>query len=104
MKDRYNLWQLDELGRRYGCRPSSFIAGLDEWTAYQLDLATMMQGRWIDGKLSETDDKGKPINKLVDLLEMSTAGQDGSPPPVDNYRSLARPGLRTVKINPDGTW
>lgn len=92
------------MGRRYGCRPSSFIPELNDWTAYQLDMATMLQGKWIDSRLDERDQDGNQIHKLTDLLELSTTPGDNTAPAVDNYRSLARPGLRTVKIKSDGTW
>lgn len=39
------------------------------WTAYQIDNAVTYFGAYIENKLAEMDDKGKPINKLEDFVE-----------------------------------
>lgn len=83
----------------YATRPSSFL-GLrsDSWEAYQLDLAALTLGRWVENKLAETDKTGKPVNRLNDLLGNS------KPDDESQFRSLA--GMATVKMKiPDsGIW
>lgn len=84
----------------YGTRPSS-ILGLpqDSWIAYQLDLAVVKFGRWVENQLAETDSKGKPKNRLDDLLRENDK-------PVDDTAFAPMKGLVTKKVNirPDGTW
>jgi len=94
--NKQNLWQLDELARRYGERPSSFL-GLapDSWEAYQLDVATWMVGIWIEGKLAERDKQGKLVHRLRDLL---------SDAPTSGFRSLATPDTKRMAISESGVW
>lgn len=93
-----NLWELDALAQRYGQRPSSFL-GLEPtgWAAYQVDVAALTLGRWVDGKLSERDKQGKPVHQLAALLMPPEKKDSG-------FRALAGPNVRRVKINDDGTW
>lgn len=88
------------MATRYSQRPSSFF-GLpaESWEAYQLDTAALYFGRWVDGKLSERDGKGKPIHRLADLLRPPKKGEK-----VSAFRPLGGPGVKRVKINADGTW
>lgn len=55
----------------YGTRPSQLI-GLtrlrDEWLAFQYDTSIAFFGMWVEGKLSETDSKGRPKHDLEKLL------------------------------------
>lgn len=63
------------------CRPSALIqlhSPRDGWLAYQFDMAVSLLGRYIDGKLSEHDDKGKPTHTLPGLLADATGGDAGS--------------------------
>lgn len=102
MESRANLWELDELARRYGQRPSQVVGIDDPWAAYQLDVATLTVGRWVDGKLAERNKKGKPVHRLVDLLrEKTDQGQGGSS---SGFRSVA--GLVTERraIPASGVW
>lgn len=38
------------------------------WLAYQFDNAVLLFGNWVEGKLKETDYKGKPKHKIESLL------------------------------------
>ena len=89
------------MGQRYGQRPSSFI-GLkaDSWEAYQLDVAVLTVGRWVDGKLAETTKDGKPVHRLVELLSDKPEKAQGS----DGFRSVAGLVTQKVKIGPSGVW
>ncbi len=89
------------MGQRYGQRPSSFI-GLraDSWAAYQLDVATLTVGRWIDSKLAETTKDGKPVHRLVDLLSNKPAAGQGS----DGFRSVTGMVTERRAIPASGVW
>jgi len=91
---------LDELGRRYGQRPSSFL-GLppDSWQAFQFDLATWTVGRWIDGKLAERDKQGHPLHRLQDLLRDAPQGQD-----TGGFRSLKHMAAKKMTVPASGIW
>lgn len=39
------------------------------WASYQFDNAVIWFGSYIENKLTEMDDKGKPVWKLDDFLE-----------------------------------
>jgi hypothetical protein len=91
------MWNLHSLSASYGQRPSRIIGIPGEWAAYQLDVAVHYWGAWVEGQLSETDDKGQPVHTLESLL----AGNDSArfaPLPIDTGN------LRTVRVKPDGTW
>jgi hypothetical protein len=91
---------LDELAKRYGQRPSQVLGIADEWAAYQLDVATLTVGRWVDGKLSERNKQGRPIHRLTDLLRDKPAqGQSSS-----GYRSAAGFVVRKMQIPASGVW
>lgn len=95
------LWNLHTVATTYGTRPSS-ILGLpqDSWIAYQLDLAVVKFGRWVEGELAETDSKGKPKKRLADLLrdEGEQSMDDSAFAPMKDVAA------RKVQIKPDGTW
>lgn len=38
------------------------------WTAYQFDSAVLWFGSWVEGKLQETTDKGKPKYTIRELV------------------------------------
>lgn len=82
----------------YGQRPSA-VLGLKpaSWEAYQLDVATLQLGRWMEGKLAERDEKGKPVWTLERLLNVEAGEQR-------EFASLKGRATRTVRIRPDGTW
>ena len=54
-------------------------------------------GRWVEGKLSERDKKGKPVHSLGALLDEQGA-QEFAPLAVDVSQ------LRKVRVKEDGTW
>ena len=89
---------MDELGRRYGQRPSAFL-GLapDSWQAFQFDLACWTVGRWIEGKLAERDKKGQPIHRLKDLLSDDAQVAGG-------FRSLKHLAVKKMQVPASGIW
>ncbi|GIV73535.1 MAG: hypothetical protein KatS3mg049_2091 [Caldilinea sp.] len=95
MARRRNLWELDELGRRYGQRPSSFL-GLapDSWAAFQLDLACWTLGRWVEAKLAERDRQGRSRYRLQELLQEGRSG----------FRPLGGLVTRRMKVPESGIW
>lgn len=84
----------------YSRRPSEIAGVADEWAAYQFDLVVAQFGAWVEGKLNERDDKGKPKTTLAKLLgdkaQRQAAGASGMALPVT--------AIRKVRIKEDGTW
>lgn len=100
VQSKANLWELDELARRYGQRPSQVLNIADDWAAYQLDVATLTVGRWVDGKLAERTKEGEPVHRLSALLRESEKGQSGS----SGYRSAAGYVTKKMEIPASGVW
>lgn len=71
----------------------------DEWAAYQLDVATLTLGRWVDGKLSERTKDGKPLHKLRDLLSDKPAATQPT-----QFRSAAGLVSKKMAIPASGVW
>lgn len=46
----------------------------DVWTAVQFDMACAWLGGYIESKVSELDEKGKPRHTLEDVLTPATPG------------------------------
>lgn len=63
------------MGQTYGRLPSE-IVGLTEsqLLAWMFDDQVLTFGLYVDNKLRETDKKGKPKNKLSDLLREKRQG------------------------------
>jgi len=91
---------VDELGKRYGQRPSSFLGVDDEWAAYQLDVAALTLGRWVDAKLSERDKAGRPTHRLLDLLAEKKGKDQGA----GQFRSVGHLVTTKMKIPASGVW
>lgn len=96
-----NLWNLHSLSETYGQRPSAFLGLAPEsWEAYQLDLATLHVGRWVENKLGERRKDGRPLHTLEELL-------DERPATTKAYASLkqaAPTGIRKMAIPENGIW
>lgn len=66
------MFLLDQKAKRYGQRPAVLllIDPHDEpLLANSIDNAAYLWGAWIEGKLGETDDKGKQLFTLEQLLD-----------------------------------
>ncbi len=104
---------MHRLGRTYGRRPSEILQIEDAWAGYQLDVAVLNFGTWVENELQETDKQGRPKRSLEQLLAPATT-DDGqrttrrrpAPRPESEFRSPVLMGLpiRKVKPNADGTW
>lgn len=76
------------------------MLGIDDpWAAYQLDVATLTVGRWVEGKLSERTKDGKPVHRLRDLLSDKPAAAEAS-----GFRSVAGLVTKKVAIPASGVW
>lgn len=88
------------LGSSYGQRPSSLLglAG-DSWEAYQLDLATLELGTYIEGKLAERDKQGKAKHSLAELLA-------DTPEEASKVRFASLAGMvdRKIVVPESGVW
>ena len=60
---------LTDTGRANGWLDPDTVFPDDWWTPLQFDAAVSFFGTWIEGKLNQYDDKGKPIYDLVQLLD-----------------------------------
>jgi hypothetical protein len=70
----------------------------DPWAAYQLDVAVMEFGTWVENKLNERDSKGKPKHTLGKLLGESAGPREYAPLNIDPA------AVRKVRVREDGTW
>lgn len=93
------MWKLHSLSVSYGVRPSSYL-GLDptSWEAYQIDLCALQVGRYIESKLNERDEKGKPLHTLAKLLD------EEEKQPATEFASLAGRVTKKMAIGPSGIW
>ena len=83
-----DLWRLWTTAKSLGQRPSQLI-GLtrpaDGWLAACFDTSCVTFGRWVDSRLVDLDDEGRPRFRLADLLtgpparKQDTAGRYRSP-------------------------
>ncbi len=71
----------------------------DEWAAYQLDVATLTLGRWVDSKLGERTKDGKPIHRLRDLLSDKPDAKE-----LTQFRSAAGLVSKKMAIPASGVW
>jgi hypothetical protein len=73
----------------------------DSWAAYQLDLACLTVGRWVENRLARRDKKGRPVFTLEMLLHQDDGeGQPGG----GAFRSLAGMVRRKARIDRSGVW
>lgn len=54
------MWKLHNLATAYGTRPSEILGVDDGYLAYQVDLACLTFGRYVENKLAERTSKGRP--------------------------------------------
>lgn len=87
------------MAQRYGQRPSQILHVADEWAAWQLDLAVLTLGRWIDGKMAERTKQGKPVHRLAALLGIRDPAVEA-----EQFRSLKGVALKKVAIPASGVW
>ena len=98
------------MGKAYGTRPSEILGIEDPWAGYQLDVAVLGFGAWVEGELGKRDRHGRPKRTLEQLLRTTDDGRrtTGRPPPRGEsaFKSPVLMGLpiRKVKPNADGTW
>ncbi len=91
MQSRRNLWTLHNLALSYGQRPAAILGVEDEWAAYQVDVATLTLGRWVEAQLAETDKKGRRVHSLHSLLaEPGAARPAGDFQGMSSWRQLMR--------------
>ena len=93
------MWKLHNLAAAYSQRPSTILEIGDSWLAYQLDLACLTVGRWVENRLAERDRKGQPLYTLEALLEEREPQEDKG-----RFQSLASKVRRKVRIPESGIW
>ena len=59
------MWVLHNLAKEYSQRPSAIVGvpAEDSWIAYQMDVAVLLLGREVEGKL----ENGETLSKALDL-------------------------------------
>ena len=94
------MWQLYNLATGFGQRPSSWL-GLDPvgWEAYNLDLAVLQVGRYIEGKLAERDKDGKPTHKIEHLSSDDPVVSS----PFASFKASGVP-IEKMKVPESGVW
>jgi hypothetical protein len=107
-----NLWLLHCLGKTYGGRPSAFVGVEDGWAAYQLDLAALVVGGEVEGRIAQADGK-MTVEKALRAwaAERKAARREPSPGPSpagmgdeSRFRDVTPYIEGKVAIPPDGIW
>jgi hypothetical protein len=101
VQNKRALWELHNLAAAYGQRPSAILEIENSWAAYELDLACLTFGRWVENRLAERDRRGRPVHRLEALL--ADERESGSPDP-DRFRNALGLVKRKVRVKADGTW
>lgn len=65
------------MAKLYASRPSQILECHDGWTAYQVDAAVTTLGTWVEAKMAERDEKGRPLHDLEHLLKRPEPAQAG---------------------------
>lgn len=68
LTDKQAVWSLDQRAKRYGALPSQMVGINNPVLGYWFDEAVGWFGRFVDQKLSERDEKGKPLYRLESIL------------------------------------
>jgi hypothetical protein len=105
------MWILHNLAETYGRRPSEIIGVDDEWAAYQLDVAALVLGRYVEGEVSKPKSKVDAAGVLARMrrgdAETRRRG-DGAPSShaagKRSYRRLGYPGMPVMRIPESGIW
>lgn len=66
--DRVRVWSIGKRAERFGQLPSNIVGVRHPVMAYWFDEAVDWFCGWLEGKLAERDDKGKPLYRLDRLL------------------------------------
>lgn len=75
VENKRQLWTLHSLAKEYGQRPST-IAGIDDsWAAYQFDVAAMIFGREVEGKLSKGETLSSALGVKLSARERARMGE-----------------------------
>jgi hypothetical protein len=86
------------MAREYSQRPSSLLRVSDEWAAYEVDLAAMVVGRWVEGELR----KGRGIEEV--LGKMGRHGDAETRGRGEQFRDARAMVTRKVAIGSSGVW
>jgi hypothetical protein len=86
----------------YGQRPSSILGVEGSWEAYQVDLACLTVGRWVEGKLAERGKKGKRLHRLEDLLRERNTDEENER--MRAYRESRGIVARKMMVPESGVW
>lgn len=62
------MYNLDQRAKRYSQKPSEILGVRTPIVAFWFDEAVAFWGAWVEAKLSERDEKGKPKHDLDKLL------------------------------------
>lgn len=92
---------MHNLASTYGQRPSTYL-GLDplSWHAYQFDLCCLQMGNYLEGKLKEVDQKGKPKYSIHQLLGDEAKSDDNK-----DFASVSTLAAPKKMVIPDsGIW
>jgi len=101
------------MGKVFGKLPSRILGIEDSLAAWQVDVAALNLGTWVENELEKRDKQGRSKRSLAELLAQGTTDggrrtTKGRPPPrpESEFKSPVLMGMpiRKVKVNPDGTW
>lgn len=68
LSNRAEVWRLHIQADAYSKPPAELVGIRNTWLAYQFNGAVIFYGRYVEGKLNERDDDGKPIHSIENIL------------------------------------
>ena len=74
------------MAKEFGQQPWDILT--TSWEAWAVNSAILIEGRMIEAKLHETDDKGKPLHQLEDLLKEPTEWEPGEDRQAASFKNM----------------
>lgn len=96
MRNRAELWLLDQVAQAYSSRPSAILGVEDGWLAYQVDVAAWSVGQQAARLMAEQ--RLTPAQALARL----EAGRAGAP--ARRFRDPRPMVSRTMRVPTSGVW
>ena len=74
------------MAKEFGQQPWDILT--NSWEAWAVNSAILIEGRMIEAKLHETDDKGNPLHELEHLLKEPTEREPGEDRKAASFRDM----------------
>jgi hypothetical protein len=91
------------MAEAYGQRPSAILAIEDDWTAYQVDLATLLVGRRVES-MTAPDERGRPGMSVAEALRRLDPQVGEAKPERGRFRDPGMFVTEKMAIPDSGVW